>query len=58
MNQRSTWGNAAASKKKQLLPFRGFQKITDDMDEPQRRGAEVWNEMVKRLIEVGEMKDK
>jgi hypothetical protein len=56
MNQRSTWGNAVASKKKPKLPFRGYQKITDDMDEPQRRGAEIWNEMVSRLVEVDEMK--
>jgi hypothetical protein len=58
MEQRSTWGNAAVSKKKPKLPFRGFQKITDDMDEPQRRGAEIWNEMVSRLIEDGGMKEK
>lgn len=57
MDQRSTWGNAG-TKKKTKLPFRGYQKITDDMDEPQRRGAEIWNEMVARLIEDGGMKDK
>jgi hypothetical protein len=60
MEQRSTWGNAVGntSRKKNKLPFRGFQKETDDMNESQRKGVQVWNEMVTRLIEVGEMKDK
>lgn len=57
---RSTWGNAAPSSKKakKLIPFRGFQKITEGMSDSQRRGAEQWNEMVQRLVETGEMKEK
>lgn len=53
--QKSTWQDV---KKREKLPFRGYQKVSKDMDEPQRKGAEVWNEMVDRLIEVNEMKDK
>jgi hypothetical protein len=53
--QKSTWEDV---KKREKLPFRGYQKVSKDMDEPNRKGAEVWNEMVDRLIEVNEMKDK
>lgn len=60
MTQHSTWGNAVQSTKraKKIIPFRGYNKITDDMSDAQRRGAEQWNEMVQRLVETGEMKEK
>lgn len=54
VTQKSTWDNAPKSGRP-MIKHRGIQKITKDMSEPARKGAEIWNEMVERLIEVGEM---